>query len=517
MAKRVTKGQVFRNALENTSTLTPLQRGYVREMMALNASLMRSTLLNKLIDDRRDIDLECGYPKELTTSQYKLLYDREGIATRVVSLFPEESWVVDPKVVENEDTEESAFEKAFNELEEKKQLWAYLAKADEISGIGCYGILLLGLDDGKDLKEPVDGVPENGELPTEGKATEHKLLYLRAFDESLVNIKATEKDPTNPRFGFPTMYSVKFESVTKTRTDTGEITPASGREQLVHWTRIIHLADNRKASEVYGVPRMQTLFNRLYDIRKIAGGSGEMFWKGGFPGYSFEMDPNARALTTTEKETLQDETAAYANGLQRYIRLQGITVNTLEPQVADPTAHIDVNLNLIAIALGVPKRVFMGSEQAKLASSQDSKNWNKRVARRQNKYLTPYVIKPLIDRLMAAGVLPLVVEYEIQWPDLDAPSEKDKADVLDVMTQALAKYVGGNVDMLIPPEQYLEMFAGLTKDQIETIMDAAAEREKDLEVDEEKRRVEEAARIEEEKRPAKQRRLEDQLKEDEKE
>ena len=45
--------------------------------MAVNASVMRSTLLTKLIDPRRDIDDECGYPKEITTEQYRLMYDRE--------------------------------------------------------------------------------------------------------------------------------------------------------------------------------------------------------------------------------------------------------------------------------------------------------------------------------------------------------------------------------------------------------------------------------------------------------
>jgi hypothetical protein len=451
-------------------------------------SLMRSTLLNKLIDPRRDIDLECGYPKELTTEQYKIMYDREGIASRVVSIFPEESWVNDPEVRENEDPKATEFEEAWMELEEEKQLWSNLMKADELSGIGKFGIVLLGLNDGKTLDKPVEGIDEKGEKVGN---IEYKLLYIRVFSEAEVSVKTIEKDVRNPRFGKPTSYSVTFDTSTTYRNSTGQKTSTSiSQEQTVHWSRVIHIADNRKSSEVYGVPRMQKLFNRLYDLRKILGGSGEMFWKGGFPGYSFEMDPNARALTAAELETLKETLAEFANGLQRYLATQGVSAKSLATQLANPKGHVEVQLEVIAIVLGVPKRIFMGAEQAKLASSQDTKSWNKRIGRRQKKYLTPYVIRPLIDRLIAFGVLP-EAQYSIFWPDLDAPSDFDKAEVLDKQVDAFSKYIKGDVNALIPEEIFLSMLVGFSPEQIEKIMKAVVERERDMEDEEEARQLEE--------------------------
>lgn len=474
-------------------TLNEEDAAFVRGLWAEHTSLMRSTLLNKLIDDRRDIDQECGYPKQLSTEQYRLMYDREGTASRVVAFMPEECWDQDPDVVENEDPEETEFEGAFSELNKERHIWSYLSKADELSGIGQFGILLLGLDDGLPLDQPVEGINDKGEKV--GTGSERKLLFLRPLAEDLVTVKGTEKDQTNPRFSQPTFYSVTFDSVTNTRTSTeGEVIATVGQEQRVHWSRVIHLADNRESSEVYGIPRMQKVFNRLYDIRKIAGGSGEMFWKGGFPGISFEMDPNARPLTTDQKTELRTELANYADGLQRYLAIQGVSAKNLTPQVADPSAHIDVQLGLIAQSLGVPKRVFIGSEQAQLASAQDTKRWNRRVSRRREKYLTPFVIRPLIDRLIALGVLPEVEEYDIRWPDMDSPSEKDQAEVLRVMTEAMAKYVGGNVDMLVPPEIFLTMFMGLEPDQVEEIMKQVMLREEEMAEEEEQRRQEEEER-----------------------
>ena len=472
MVERVNKMAVLRNAMEGEAE----DRAVVRDMVS-NASLLRSNLLSKLIDSRRDIDDECGYPKDITSAQYKMMFDREGIANRVVTIYPEETWGRDPEVFENESPDETEFEKAFKKVEKEFQLWSYLAKIDEISGIGRFGVLLLGIDDGKDLKEPVEGIDPKGKKV--GNA-QHKLLYLRVFDESLVTVKEVEKDRTNPRFGKPLSYSVTFDSITYTRTTDGQIIDTASQEQVVHWTRIIHIADNRRSSEVYGTPRMQVLFNRLYDLRKIAGGSGEMFWKGGFPGYSFEMAPDAKPLTTDELDTLRETVADYANGLQRYLTLQGITTKSILSQVADPKSHIEVQLEIIAIAIGVPQRIFMGSEQAKLASTTDSATWNKRINRRQTKYVTPYIIRPTVDRLIAFGVLPEVADYDVDWPDLESPSDLDKAEVLAKMAEAFAKYVAGGVDMLIPPEQFLIMFAGLTTEQVKEISKAAVEHQDDV-------------------------------------
>jgi len=473
--------QVVLDQAEKSQAELDEQKTVIRNIVE-NASLMRSTLLNKLIDPRRDIDQECGYPKELTTEQYRIMYDREGIASRVVNIMPEESWAQDPEVAENEDPDETEFEGAWKDLERDIKAWSYLCKADELSGIGQFGVILLGMDDGGELDQPVEGIDERGEKVGEAQ---HQLFYLRVFGEDSVTVKDTEVDRSNPRFGHPTFYSITFDSIATSRTSTGEITSVGGQEQRVHWSRVIHLADNRESSEVYGVPRMQKVFNRLYDIRKTAGGSGEMFWKGGFPGYSFEMDPNARPLTTDQKTELREELAAYADGLQRYLAIQGVTAKSLTPQVASPKTHIDVQLDLIAISLGVPKRIFMGSEQAKLASSQDTKNWGRRVTRRREKYLTPYVIRPFIDRMIAFGVLPEPEEYLIQWPDMDSPSEGDQAIVLKTRTEAMAKYVQGGVDQLIPPEIFLTMLAGMTTEEVEEIIKAVEEREAELEVPEE--------------------------------
>lgn len=453
----------------------------LNRFMTSNASLLRSELIQTLLDPRRDIDTECGYPTLITMDFYNKLYSREGVAKRVVRCLPEESWSLQPEIYETEDDEETEFEKAFNLLKDKKSIFQMLQRVDELSGIGRFGILLLGLDDGLELSEPV-------------VKKDCKLIFLRAFDESVVSVTTLESDPSNPRFGMPTKYQVSFEDQTGGNQMLGTTVVPSGQSisKEVHWSRVIHIADNRRMSEIFGSPRMEPVYNRLLDIRKILSGSGEMFWRGAFPGYSFEVNPDQKDVTL-DATAMREEFNNYSQGLQRYLALEGVTAKSLAPQVADPKGHLEAQLDYIAITLGIPKRVLFGSEQAQLASSQDSDTWSRRLGRRQNDYLTSLVIRPFIDRLVEYGVLPTTKEtdedgapvYTVEWPNLFNLSEEEQARIADSQTKALATYVSGNVETLIPPMQFLTLIMHMTDKEAEAIIKEAEAHEVEMQADEE--------------------------------
>ena len=461
------------------SNLKALTNNNSNQRFTMNdTSLMRSQFLNKLLDPRRDIDDECGYPKEISAQQYRYLYDREGIAERVVSMMPTECWSQDPEIRENDDADVTEFEDAFLVLQKEMNIFHFLGRADEMSGIGSYGILLLGLNDGKSLEEPVDGISETGEKV--GNA-QHELLYLRVFDESLVDVSLFEEDESNPRFGQPLLYDITFADP---RSEESTATKKQdGTNRSVHWTRCIHLADNRKSSEIFGVPRMRPVYNRLYDLRKLLGGSAEMFWKGAFPGLSFEVNPDLGDVEL-DATALRAEFDNYSNGLQRYLALAGVQAKSLAPQVANPDAHINAQIKAIAITLGVPWRIFVGSEQAQLASSQDKQTWNNRVSHRQSKYVVPMLIRPFLDRLMTYGILPEVEEYFVDFPDLASPTDEDIAIIAGSQIESISKYVQAGVDALLPPKEFFTIVMGFDPEQADAIIEAANEQMDEMEIDE---------------------------------
>ena len=444
-------------------------------LLASNAATLRREVIEKLLNPQKDVDTACGYPDTISISDYKTMYSRLGLAKRIVQLWPKECWQREPEVYETEEEKITEFEKQWDELKNKVALFSFLYRVDVLSGIGQYGILLLGLGDGEDLALPAQGINEKtGEKIGN---VQNQLLYLRAYDQSVITIEKKETDIKSPRYGMPTMYKVKVQDYSEAG--------IMSQERRVHWTRIIHIADNRETSEVFGVPRMECVYNNLLDVKKVGGGSGEMFWKGGFPGYSFELTPEALKAGNIQVDTeaMKEQMLLWSSGLQRWLQLTGVTAKSLAPQVADPTGHVDMHVKLIAMSLGVPYRLLLGSEEAKLASTQDKRTWTERIAERQNNYLTPMLIRPFVDRLMVLGVLNDIEEYFVEWPDLNAPGNEEIADIALKRTDAFAKYVAGGCEQLILPRQYLTLIHKLSDEEVDAIENAMEEYQAELEAE----------------------------------
>lgn len=494
-AKKTAKKKAAAPNGQNGNGHNPLlmnERGIVAIMNGvLNASTtLRRELWKQMLDDRRDIDHECGYPAtaELTVQHYRELYDREGIANRVVNILPDESWVISPSLYEDENPGKSTtFEQEFDDLAkslrgesfyeseegEGHPIWEYCHRIDQLSGIGHYGVLLVGIDDGKELSEPVDLKP--------GKK-ERNIIYMRAFDESLVQLGNRIADSKDKRFGSPEFYHLSFETVDYMGTNPRPEQNTTETKR-VHWSRVIHVADRIESNELWAVPRIRPNYNRIYDLRKLLGGSGEMYWRGALPPIFFESLPELG----TEVEMGADSKNAIEqmmNTLQRWGFAPGVHANQLAPTVVDPQAQIDAQIDAICIQLGVPKRVFLGSERGELASSQDSRAWNNRLRARQYRYLVPRLIVPLIDRLIQMRVLSVPTKYAIDFPDLNSLTEAEQADVALKRTQALVAYVAGNGVQVVAEQDYLTEFLNVSDETAEGMLERAMQGMEEQEAEE---------------------------------
>lgn len=446
----------------------------------------RSEVFRRMFDVKHDINKECGYPALPTIENHYLpLYEREGLARRVVSIFPHECWKVVPEVYDSEDSSETPFEAAWKELDKQLNICSEMAKADELCGIGWFGGILLGFDDMKatdaePLSRPVQGIGDDG-LPV-GTPQQRKLLYIRPVHQGLVEVETWEENKASPRYLKPKTYKVKLTSITD---ETKGIRGIDSTAVTVHWTRFHHIADG--TSNLFASPRMQPVLNRILDVRKVLSGSGEMFWKGAFPGYSFEVDPTIASEAEINMDTVKEEMVKFQDGLQRFIGLIGIKANSLAPQVSDPTAHLDAQYLYIAVTIGVPLRVLLGTEEAQLAGDQDKNSWHGRVRHRQVNVITPFQILPLVRHLISAGVLPMplggIYSVMVDWPDLSKMSDKEKAEVAAKITEALSKYVAGGVETVMPPMEWLTLVLGFSTDEAKKIVEAAEERIAELEAE----------------------------------
>jgi hypothetical protein len=423
------------NGNGNAAT-TPPNGGGIRDpefqSLVTNLIMHRAELMRQSLEPGRDLDKDCNYPEEPTPADYQKLYDRLGPATRVVQVYPRECWQVQPTVYEDEDPDVvTTFEEAWDELgqglrsdrsfyqdEAGSPVWEYLLRADELSGVGQYGAILLGLNDGLPLNEPAQFVGPAATIlrDSKGEPTQNyrrkllgskkprarrkgikpppaphkarltfnqpagqgrRLTFIRIFPETAATISKFDEDLSSPRFGQPTEYSLTFASPV-------EVEGRSVTSSTVHWTRIIHVADNLAANEIYGVPRQRT-------------------------------------------------------------------------------------------------------ERGELASSQDDAAWNDRLRQRQSGYLTPRLIVPFVDRLIALGVLPVPAGYSVWWPDLTSQSDEEQSTIAAARTGSVVQYAdSAGARGVIAPHDYWTRIQGYSEEEAASIVDAAEKERKRLEAEKKK-------------------------------
>lgn len=451
------------------------------ESLVANVTTLQRERISSLsrIDRRRDLDKECGYPEtELTAEEYKELIDREPAAALVNDFYPLESWKVTPWLYETSDSDEDTeFEEAVANLPRMLGIepthmrqdmtyltWGFLLNADMLMGYGRHGVILYDFVDGKEWSEPV--------TPKKNMA----LRGLYTFPEHLAQVSSFEMDRESPRYGLPTQYMVRFGDYLDV-SNTGIMEPHE--TVYVHWSRVAHLVDRwhtASPSKVFGKPRVSPVRDPVLDIRKLRGSSAEMFYKGGFGGHHFGTHPQLGPDVDVDRDKMRDMYEEFINGLQRAIFTNGMTVDSLAPDLSDPTPYIAIQMEAIALKTRTPKRILLGSERGELSSSDDRKNHNSHLASRHNTFLSPYLIAPFYDRLINVGVLPTPKEgYIVEWPSLESLNETEKADILSKRTTSYAAYVSGGVDNIVPPKDYMTKFDDMTDEEADEILDRAVE------------------------------------------
>lgn len=433
--------------------------GLIANVSSASILGVRENATASAFDDRRDVDAECGYPDFIRIEDYQKMYDRNSIAARVVELMPTECWSEDPAIVETEEPEPTEFEIAFHTVAKFHQVFSVLEELDVLSGIGEYGVLFFGFNDGLDLDKPAT------------KQEDMQLLYVRPFSQTFAKVVEWEKEKTNPRYGKPVMYEIQFYNPV--------IGGAEAELTRVHYTRVMHVTESL-SNPVSHSPRLRTVWNELLNLRKTLGGSAEMFWNGAFPGMALQVLPDYVGQPI-DKKSLRTEMNAYRQGLQRYFTVNGFEVKELSPQVADPTAHIESQLKAIALRVACPLRIFLGSEEAKLAANEDSKRWNKRVSRRRHRHCTPKLVLAFALHCIKYGVLPEPLGYEedknagfdVQWPDLTAPTMKERTEIMSKMVDAIAKYIQFGADILVPPMEFMTIILGWEQEVADSVLQSA--------------------------------------------
>lgn len=414
-------------------------------------------------DGARDVYEAAGYDRLITPAMYLERYERQDVAGAIVDAPADESWrlgvqVLDGRTVD-EGRDDTDFALAWQALAEGGALQPdgdtatgllhYLHRVDCQAGIGHFGVLLLGVDDGQPLN-----------VPLKPSKSPRKLIYGSVFSEAYAKISEWEKAKTSRRHGMPAMYHLT--------TSTGQTASGatSGTAERVHWTRCIHVAERLGSDDIFGQPRLKGPWNLLLNLEKIMAGSGEAAWKLMDAGMIISTRDGFELPAEGSKDDLRFKSSVdeFIHGLRRTLELGGMDANILNGQITDPTGLAMINIALISARTRIPKRLLLGSEEAKVAGAQDERSWGSVIEARQQNSLGPQLVRPLINRLIWCGVLPAPSSghFVLKWPELVEGNRVQEAEAADKAASALAA-IGAEVE----PADFVRVYLpGLPADKV---------------------------------------------------
>lgn len=484
-------------------------------------------------DSRRDLRDDCGWPAAPDPSLYDDLYNYDTIAARVVALPAWQSWKLDPWVYETDDEDETPFEVSFDNMvaalrgeanwyrpkqeQGGNPFFAVLRRADILSRRGRYGCVWLGFNDDEDPRTPVQGLVEKNSLALEvdrsdkkkpqlvkkftpeqekaatnrgysiarneelqakvkaGQDTGRKLLFMRPYPEAQAQITRWEVNRNSPRYCMPLEYSIT--TLDPFAGSWGSSMPTT--TQLVHWSRVIPIADtyhHATSSDVLATPAMQVPLYDILDGRKISGIGSEGYYRNAMLKLFFETIPQLGADVVVDDEGLRDMMERMENGPDRHGRLTGMHANPVAPTAVDPTPFLDAKYKRIAVHMGKPKRIFEGSERGELSSDQDEKQDAGEVKGRQERYVNESIIAPTINRLIMVGIVaePGPEGFCIEWPDVHIADEMQQSTVF-MNRMGGFQAAGASALDLLGDRGVLEE-AGFSKEEAEALIAEAEER-----------------------------------------
>lgn len=447
---------------DSTNGATPTMLT-TEQALAVYAQLLNRVTMTRAgitFQGKRDLYETLGYERILRYRDYKARYERGGIAARIIDAFPAATWRSAPTVHEvgkADETQRSAFEQAWDGLAERLTLWHTLQRLDRMASLGHYAILVIGARGQFERTEQGALVPLAWADAMQPVRKADDILYLNAYSEEHARIKALVSDDTSPIFGKPSLYEVDFSRRITDSSAAFALLPSLagqyGSYVEVHASKVLHIAENGLEDQIVGTPRLRAVWNYLDDIDKEAGGTAEMTWQDAKRRLVLSMEPDVK-MEAADITAMDAKVEEFIHQLRNVLKVQGIEVTQLNGTIPDVSKNIDIRLSLVAGTLGMPKRLLVGSERGELSSAQDENNWAGKTIERQGQYASPVILRPLIDRLIALHALPMPVQgYTIDWPPPLMITEKERAEIALLWTQAIAAYAG----TLLTPQDVLPL------------------------------------------------------------
>ncbi len=359
-----------------------------------------------------------GYKTDLTIDDYRRAYERGGAGHGAVHKLLGRCWKAKPRIKQPQADKETSWETKIAKSLTAINGWQKLMGFDRRNMVGRFAALIYRVADGKKLSEPL--------------ARAERLVDIIPLFEDQIRVTKWDEDTSSETYGTPITYQYRSRSPSS----AGDTQAKPEQWVDVHHTRVQILAEGAEGSDFFeGVPLLRAGFNALVDIEKLSGGGGESALKNSARTIVFQYDTNsdpqqAVGASGEDPDEVKKRHEERVRGVNRNqdaaIVMQGGKAETLQTQVADLSPQFEISANIFAASVGMPFTIIFGQQTGRLASDEDQKEMNARAAARQDDTLTP-MLTEFVTRMQACGVFE-AGEFEIEWPDLGAPTDEQKID-----------------------------------------------------------------------------------------
>lgn len=402
---------------------------------AVNANIMereRLSFAGQGLDQKHDrIWCELGYKHTISAEDYRFAYERHPAGKAAVSRVLNKCWEKFPEIIQGgqDKNVETQWEKDTNKL--MKHAYAFIKDADRRNLVNRYSCLLIQFADGKKWSEPV------GTLSTKEKAI---VKYIPAWEEDM-EVTEWHQDVQDPKYGEPKMWSYNPQRTLDENT-SGE--PMDTID--IHPDRVLVLAEGAMDGSIYsGIPLLRAGFNMLIDMQKSGGGSAEGFLKNA--SRQIHINYNGDKVTPTQlaqfagvpvdelMDAINDGIVDLNEAIDAcLVTMQG-EAQVLSVTPADPKATWEVAANSFCASIELPFTIVFGQQTGRLASDEDQTDYANMASQRRVGFLD-HVIRALIKKLQAFGVIGAMDEFDIEWPELIEPSPSDRATLFSTLATA---------------------------------------------------------------------------------
>lgn len=359
-----------------------------------------------------------GYPMAVDFYMHWNMYKRNGLAKAGVDIPVNLCWMDSPAVREGEDDdhEETKWEKSVAALAKRLRLWRHIRDADRMQRVGRYSAIFVRVRDGLKASEPLVKIKDS------------QIIELMPVWEGQLEPNDIDQDISSDNYGKPVNY-------TYSATGTGNQNDKASDSFQIHHSRLVIMSEDAVGGSIYGTPANEAGFNALLDWDKIRGSGGEASWLAAANKQILTPKHDGSNISADTLNGINDALKDMKEGLDEALFLNGVESTPMNNTVPDPEIYKQMALEEYCASISIASKILVGTQSGVKAGDEDTASLMRMMMSRRKNTCSDFIDSFLSWCYRCGALVAPANGHSIEWSDLTAPSAMQKIDAALKMTQ----------------------------------------------------------------------------------